>query len=256
MTLATTHSEMKGSPTENWSYSQFTAIRRLKVAWGSRFALMEELLTFPGEDYPHHTESRIHCRSVTCAPFAKETGAGSGISEYEHAIVTANYASPKTGDPDDTEISQHLEPTSEFRTLSPQGFKWGDQDGSDLLDDEAPGQQMHGMVYVLTRHNALRIPSAALALVGTTNLENIHANFLDMTFAAQTLLFKPPSIDMTTTIAGQKSFRITYRFLIRPQNWNMVWRKTTQQWEALVVRQADGSYDRYYNFPPAIWDDL
>jgi len=231
--MTTSYTEQQGSPQESWTEDSFTATRNLLCAWEDRKTLVLELL---GTAYPVLSGTGAICTACSTQPFPGiNLGTGS-TSLYDWAMVSATY---QTGNIENL-ISESLEPTMEFRTLSHRDFRWASGTGDLLEPEEAPAKQEPGLLYRFTRHRASSVPTAALSLVGSVNVAAVTpatTGLSGLSFAAQTLLYLPPTLERVITTAGAGKWTINYSFQYKPnwdgataRGWNYFKRAKTGTW--------------------------
>ena len=249
--MAVGYVEIQGSPVETWTLEGFQATRTLMCDWADRKTLVGELA---GLTYPLIANTGSIALQLGSVPFEAENKGAGSVAAYEKALVTVEYG-PSEG----TVYSESLEPTAEFLTEDYNRFQWGPNVGGDpstpLEENEAPGRLIRGFDYVLTRHNLVIVPTAVIDLIGHVNsatvtpLMGIFASggwgIPSISFAAETLLFQPPTITRTTTIAGVEGATCVYRLTYKPNweagvalGWNYFWRAETQKYEAIYQKDS------------------
>lgn len=245
--------EMESSPVERLLPSGFQATRRLKCAWADRLDLARELsgsaewvedalVVTPAATYP--TFSAAAVRSVEISPFGSVSADAedSSLAAYPAAILTVRYATPSADSSSSasptTLVAESLEPTVEFLTLSADGLRWTSTTGTALLPDEAPSRLIRGLNWVYTRYRMPVVVPATFSLVGKVNSASITSTTLGVSFAAETLLYNPPTLRRTTSLAGVSDWQVTYRFSYRPTGWNRFWRSSTAAFEQIFTASA------------------
>jgi hypothetical protein len=245
--MTVSYTEIAGSPrNESATDNEFTATRELKLAWSDRGTFIGEIL---GTAYP--TVSAAKAVRVAFQPFGGETGASETVAAYDHALATVEYSTNAIVD----NISESIEPSAEFITLPAENFRWDAADGDELTDDEAPGKLIRKLDYVLTRHNVTTVPSDVLSLVGYVNNAAVSpttSGISAWSFAAETLLYTPPTMSRTIDSAGASKWKVTLRFSYQPWTWNKFWRADTQAWSEIYV--AGGAV--YKNYPSGNFSTL
>jgi hypothetical protein len=98
--------------------------------------------------------------------------------------------------------------------------------------------------YVLTRYNLTTIPQQAIDFVGKINSVAIRPRLIaTWTFAAQTLLFEPPTLRMGADDAtGRPKFSATYRFKYRAETWRKFWRSDVQGYDTMRLKKTGTSW--------------
>lgn len=238
--------ELDGSPIESVSDNGVEVLRKFKCAWGDRLTLARELIgsvTSDGEGGYITTApatygplSAATVDRVTIEPFGSVQAMPGDAqqSSYAHAVLTVRYGNTRfryVGDAG-TLASEELEPVAEFVTLPSQQLKWG-ASGPPLRPDEAPGRLLRGLDWVYTRHRVPELNAAIFDLVGKVNEATVTSNTLGFTFAAETLLYNPPTLRRTITSNGADAWQVTYRFTYRPTGWNRFWRPDTDTYVQL-----------------------
>jgi hypothetical protein len=247
------YEELVGSPQEQFTARGFEAVRMLKCAWPDRLALAGQLLgsvKATGEaalrvlpsSYPHFPRAQV--TGLVVEPLDTRIGASAGdtrVAAYQHAKLTVRYGtqsydvSPQD-EPVQPYVTEALEPTGEFITLSARELYWSNEPGSGgvaLADDEAPGKLVRGLDWIYTRHSAVSVPDEAFTLIGSVNSAAVTSRALGYVFAAQTLLYNPPHIRRVVTSEGRLAWELAYRFTYRPATWNRFWRTATASFEEL-----------------------
>lgn len=232
------YEELDGSPIENQDGDKFSAVRKLKCTWDTRVTLANQLA---GTTYPFITNSRAVAKRITIEPFGKIGGVknpirdrgndpGASFAHYDYAILTVGYETPT-----DTsaglvyvggiEVQESVEPTVEFITLDPTSFSWTGNVA--LTADEAPGFQIRGFDWLYRQIGRKSLPVAVLDLIGKVNQAAMVSPSLGLIFAAETILFNPPTIERV----GINMFNVSYRFSVRWSGWNKFWRVATGTYE-------------------------
>lgn len=251
--LTTECYEMNGSPVEEATDTSFTATVKLRCPWSDRNSLSAEL-----SNYTAYQSGVVQARarSIGIVPFTAVQGAGPSLqADYEDAIVTIQYVFDKDtpSESDGVLFSESLEPTAQNLTMQWESFIWKTSQ-IPILQGEQPGKILRGMDYVLTKYNLAAIPSAALTLVGCCNLAAMTASTLGLTFAAQTLLFNPPSLQRKVSLgpSPENKWTATYRLTYKPEGWNKFWnsRVNPPAWDMMQVWTGAAWID-YTHYPPA-----
>ncbi len=248
--MALSWEELDGSPVEEWNLEadSFRAVQRFKTVWADRLAVADVFLqtikqyehapTFPG----------LLARSVSTAPFGRQegsTGAPFGIARYSHAIITVTFSTPTPTTPvvvDNILTTQSIEPNAEFVTLDHTEFRWGSAAGPELNPNESPGKLNIGFDYVLTQRGLETVPFHVLTYPGSVNGAAFFASLLGLTFAAETLLYNPPTV---TPGSATGTWNVAYRFSYRQSGWNKFWRVESRIEESIF--HTDGS--EYKSYP-------
>ncbi len=235
--------EQDSSPQENWGEDGLTATVQLICNWTERTTVAAQTVGIR-QLYPRIPLSGARAKSSSCVPFGQIEQAASGAAGYGKAIVTINYESKDAPEGDDL-ISESLEPTAEFQTLDYQDFRWGSAEGTALKEAEAPGRLVRGLEYVHTRHRMLSVSPYVLSLVGYVNSDAMYAPTLGLSFAAETLLYNPPTLTKKFTSTEAEATQGVFRFTFKPTGWNTFWRQETKAYEAMYHKTTG----LYTNFP-------
>ena len=220
-------SEVHGSVSENYSWTDITASVQLQVAWMSRGALIDDIF-LNMRPYPYQTMLFPKSASVKPLP-AKYTSKDQGLQYDDYAIVTVKYGIPK-GDENQPEdpvnmVSESLSPTASFQTLNPRDFCWMDLAGDPAIKPgEEPGQIRYDLTLERTHFNVSSIPDTVLTLPGCVNDTAYTSSLLGLTFLAETLLFGPPTMSRTIFSDGSSgSWTLNLRFEYKEDGWNEFW---------------------------------
>jgi len=160
---------------------------------------------------------------------------------YTDALVTVNYSSKEEVDL----VSETLTPNVEFITADHKQFRWGSATGDPLLENEAPGYRMYSLTLERTLYKVSSVPASILTLPGTVNNATYSSTLLGLSFATETLLFQPKSLNRTITTAGSKGWDVSVAFLFKPEGWNKFYRAKTQTYEEIYHVEAGGVHKNY-----------
>jgi hypothetical protein len=227
----------------------------MKCPWDERADHLAALLDPPGAVYPFNNQwGDAYCLRAR----AKGRGRMGFVDDaptYEFAEIEAEYETPNPnslfGGFGVELVSESLEPSVESVTLPHEWFRWSSAMGDELEPDEAPGRLEIGFDW-LYRRFVQEIPTAVVTLVGRVNDKVLQSASLGISFAEETLLYRPPTIERAQLPLGIVGFFVGYRFSFRANGWNKFWRAETAQHERLYVR--DGG--QYNNFPLAALEVL
>jgi len=242
--ITVSYGEQPGSPSNQANLNGDTTTRILLCDWADRFTLMRELIGPPGElleDYtPQENSPDIIALTASSSPHPGKidgTGVGSRIAVYDKAIVTVNYGVAPYRETEDQQLySESWEGIIEFITLDHRAYRWGNgATGDALAPDEAPGMQVRSGEYVLTRYGLVTIPNTA-GLEGRVNNAVFSSKSLGRDFAAETLLFTPPTLDRSMSIIGTDGWTVVQRLAYRENGWNKFYRSTSGAYESIYVK--------------------
>lgn len=252
------YTEEHGSPVESKEDGVFEATRILRCAWADRLTLMAELTN---ESYPYDTSQAASALGfgVEPAPGRSSVGSGDKIIAYDDALVRVTYRSPSSdsGELVDTYITtERLEPTITMIQLPYERFRWG-ASGDELLPDEAPTRQAHGMDYIVSHLNISPVGpptydtfGAIVPLAGKVNDNAVVMRILPYTIGAGKLLCLNPLV----TRNGAGLFDFTYAFSIFQEGWNKFWRSSTLAWEEIYINGSPPVL--YKNYPEGDFSPL
>ena len=145
--------------------------------------------------------------------------------------------------------SETLEPTMEFIKLNHTLFAWGSATGTPLTKEEAPGRQVRGCNIVRTWFDVETVPAAIFDLIGAVNETAYVSVVLGKTFAAETLLYMPPTMQTTLRADGTFTRNITTKFTYNPDGWNKYWRPDLPTPAFQSIYLIDPAQE-YKNYPP------
>lgn len=260
--------EEAGWPKSAWNNGQFEATRRLICDWEDRLWLIDWLGRFPNGIYPY-TEGPLDPPAIVV--YAGIEGMGEQGSEtqiygpgdppgrtgsdllatYPKAKVTAKYTTegPRL-QPGGTLLSEWLRPTAQTHALSHASFSWDDAAGTRVREGERPYFTRYGFEHVVRLHQVIAVPPWVTAYVGTCNLNPVAGAVIPITYAPQTLIYQPPTIQTSIDLGrGLPTFDITVHFKFKPTGWNTFPRESTGQDEPMYV--TGGS--QYIRYPPVIY---
>ncbi len=230
---------------EEFSADGFVGTATYRTAWANRYTYAASLIY---ELWPRAPWTQARCRSISIRgqgdPQAVTFGAGRSYYNYAHAVLTCRYDNQvQTEDL----ISECLEPTTEFKTLDYEDFRWGAADGTALKLGEEPGKLVRSFDYVLTRYEVLQIHSAYFELIGHVNNAPVAFKLIPFTAPAETLQYNPPTLTRKITTGQVEAWQLVTRFAYQPNGWNKYWRQETEQYERMYHKsKAD---EPYYNYP-------
>ena len=233
--MGVTYEEYDGSPTEEETDTGWTATRTLLCAYADRKTLVDEIVG-ANLAYPNLTITGLTAKTASIRPHpGKQLGTGT-IASYEKALVTIRYnPSDVTGTVND----ESLDPTGEMMILAKDGFQWS-SDSKPLVEGENPAKFIPGLDYAIVSHNWTTVPTYIIEFIGKVNnaaVSPVNSGLSALVFAAETLLFNPPSfrkiVKSDGSIVWDVSCHLTYRpnwdVNVTPavaRGWNCYWRPT------------------------------
>lgn len=258
-----------GSPKESAAWADSHVTRILRCAWGDRLTLAKELLGYseggivhlPHEYEPAETSETwegLYCYKVDMVGLGGEKpGLDTTTGNYKYAEVTAYYKTPDYTIPDEeTYVTESLEPSAEFRTVSNQNLYWDAGATTKLKASEAPPRIIRHTDWVYTVHRAAAIPAEYFYLPGGVNNVPTYSVALDKWFAAETLLCCNPTLSREITSTGAQAWTITFRFshqnngtFSSPLGWNHFARDSTIGNDTTWGRLYDVSGNIRYIYP-------
>lgn len=258
--------EMLGYPRETRDIlGNFSAVRKLLVAWDDRFGLRDALLEWPGALYPYRLSDTFEVRAVECGemePFGGCTDVvgDDHLLQYPFAIIPVKYQTPRIDEahshpsyPSTPEaaLSETIEPWHETRRLDYTLFKWGD--GTALKPEEAPFELVSRVRYCLTRYNQTEVPDAAIKLVDCCNQNTVYPIMLSSAwfFPPYTLKFEPPTLSMTADANGVQRYTLAYKFSYKEETWRKFYRPKTATHAAAYQSIYEIATGTQYQMPPA-----
>lgn len=234
-----------GTMQENRTLEDWSASVVLRCDWADRNTLVADLLGNQ-RAWPHSTGPTAQSASIRPAETIYTTSGQCCV--YQDALVTVQYGIDKQD-----LISESLEPTAEFLVLDYKQFRWGSAAGEPLVEGEAPGKLVRGMNLVRTLYQIEDpLPAALLTLVGKINNASYASSTLGLTFAEETLLYQPPTLQRTISTAGNDAWTINTKFVYKPETWNKYWRSKDQQYSKIFT--VDGV--EFESYEPADMSDL
>lgn len=249
--------EIHGSAEENVSrVDGVSASVALMCDWSIRHDVIADLL--PGGTsrtywpYGGYVAQPFAVR-VGCKPFETYFTRNGQAITYQTAILTVQYEKRPDTEPEEL-ISESIEPTAEFLTLDHKRFTWTDADGDALEENEAPGRLVRGLTLSRTYHKVEPpLNTLLLTAIGHVNVAGYTSSLLGLTFAAETLMYCPPTMDRTITTEGSDGFNINVKFMYKPETWNKFWRTKTQLYAPIWDTEAAQVYK---NYPTADFSSL
>lgn len=253
-----TANEEHGARSEHLSLTgDFSAGVTLRCAWADRFNVAAAAL---GSADPQLGLLDVVCLDADITPVPSEgTADGQGIV-YEQALVRLKYgmlpggASETKTDPvsgEDVIVTESLEPTIEYIKLDPRGFRWTDNAGRPVKENEAPSREARGMNIVRAVQNLPSVHSSILTLAGKTNQAEYVSTILGITFPVETLLFIPPSVRRVMKSDGTNVMSIVIKFGYKEKGWNKFWRQDKSGTDKYDTLYDVANSTTYKNFPPA-----
>jgi hypothetical protein len=246
------------------SWAENNVTRILRCAYSDRHTLGKQLIGYVSGNImnlPHEYEAadtsetvqNCFCHKIDIVGLGEEQpGIDASTGAYTYAKITAYYSTTEYDT--QTLVSESLEPSTNFLTLSTEGLTW-QGDGAPLYGTEAPFQMVCLMDWVYTIHQMESIPDAFYALRGCVNQTAVYSRALNKWFEAETLLCNAPVVEREFTNWGVKTFRATFRFTYMyngvsadtsPAGWNHFPRHTITggdiSWERICDQNANWRY--------------
>ncbi len=236
--VTVSYEELSPSPDENFAEDMLTTARIFKCAWSDRMTLVKELLGWTEivrGNYVFHLPHKYQPEGLLGSLYCKEVGPVKGfgalvdapvdtqVAEYNDATLVVRYESPEFSVNPDAAIpliSESIEPTSEFLTLSHENIFWDNAQARPVQGTEPPARLIHMFDWVYTIHRLPYIPPALIYLTGYVNSNTIYSRSLNMYFAPEVLLLGNPSMSREYTSLGLTMWSITVRMTARETGWN------------------------------------
>lgn len=230
------HAAPAGNPVlDQWlGEGQFVGRRWVLTAWADRYSLVDEKGAMnggAGELWPYRPNTGAYLHAARCVGHGRVSFDASGLANYEGAMIELYYSTmAPVVFQNQYVITESIEPMKQHMTFAAEdyGLRWGATDG-ELIK----GWLTHvdcRMVYVLSFHNIMGGPVAALGYIGQCNAAAVATLTLGVTFNAQTLLHADPYIHRTIRPGFLPRYTLRYRWPFHPQGWNTKWNPKTAAW--------------------------
>jgi len=231
------YEEMDGSPKESSSNdSGLSATRVLRCAWDDRLTLVEQLMggvviidgvrtwTLPAK-YPYDPNGIARVvNTPQIMPEGKPVGNAVGVEQfmsYKYAIITVQYGTNQqsyTSPEDEYLISNDLAGSIQVLTVPGRGKYFWTEDVLPVDIDNAPVKQIQMLEWTRTIGQVDEVPLIALSSVGKVNETAIdYSDYApgveSLTFAPETLLMLPVSMEDQFLPRGNILQRVTLRFM-------------------------------------------
>jgi len=199
--------DMQGWPKELYVLKGSAFERKIRCAWGDRYALATELDTYPNSIYPYNTDVAALIHSIKIDPEKKSesSNAGAGMIAYRHAILTCNYSTqgPSTADL----VSEWITPGLSGVKIPTDTLYWD----TNATDPVGTGQRLVPIAtYNLKYHRLAAVPASTLILPGYINSNTVTTKILGISFSAGFLLYRGAPVSRTLTAAGITMFEVTH----------------------------------------------
>ena len=247
--MAIDFEEANGSGKVSWAGGTATATRIFNVEWDDAFDFVDEVLGGYGIGGNYNGPGQYPYLPYLWATEAELEGFGipdeavralGRVIEYTHAKITIKYTPQLFEDDDDPQTveEESLSVATEMMTL-PSGSYEYTSDSVIVADTAMPGMLMTTMQYTVSRPHVSTLETAVISgLVGEVNNATWRGS------AAGLVLFIGVSANRKTTTEGRAEWAIDYNFLIRPTNWNHIYRDSTGIFEVIRTRTGhDPIYD-------------
>ena len=259
-----TFAEMHGYPVSHWQLGEFTATRKLICDWSDRVQLLLDIggswegLSYPYPDGPVDGAARstAFAYSVTTAALPAEEREDTALSatkqqslaEYDKAVLTVLYSNRgmQYDSGSGNYYTEKFAPVALHESIDNTKLHW--VNGSGPMVKPAMGKIFYGWEYTLILHWQTGFPINVGTLIGSTN-QNALVTYSGPSYAAETLLYTPPTVEHSATMGSLDKWVVTYRYTYHPWGWNKFWRVETEAFESIF--RADGT--RYIQYPLAVW---
>ncbi len=259
--LSVSFEELAGSPTVSRDMYTMVITRRLKCLWEDVDLLCRELLGQGATLTAPHvfpTAQYCVCTSADYEPFGKCIGqrhyGGSTPTykeaDYEHAIITAGYEVPDFYiTSTNLYIEEWFESSAEFLTLPDLELYWAADKTEPLDTTEGPGILVPTLEWHLIYHHVWELPTSILDAVGQVQNTEIISYVTGRTFAANTLLYNPPTFRPQVRGDGLPVWEIEYRLTHRATEWNKFYKRADETPRSIY----DGDGTRIKPYTEADW---
>ena len=195
------------------------------MPWEDRTSFETQVLSNPGNVYPYDNSGAIAYQTYTEPLRAALTqGAAEDLADYECAIVRVKYATFHLSGT--LLISEELSSYFEASPLDYRHLTWA-SDQKPLTPGHRVGRMECGVNYRLTYHNAVALNVSALTFQNTVNDGNVSMKTLDLTFAADTLLYRSFNVGIGVYSVGVTPIKASYLFTFVYRGgfgWQGLWR--------------------------------
>jgi len=237
----------------------------LRCPWDKRIDVVNDVLVW-GKLYPNVGMGAVASKaSIRPVPSRPDAALVDGRFQYADALITIHYETSKVGrlEKDETSgivFSEEIEEVVEGQKLNPKNFCWGTAAGGDRVSD-GPVRQIRYLRIRRTLYQLSAIPAAFFTLPGKSNEASYTSVPLGVTFAAETLMFAPGTVQRTVTTSGSKGWNVPMLLSYRPEGWNKVWNPDKSNGGGNPAGGYDSIYDEkagavHKNFPPDDFSDL
>lgn len=240
--LTVAHEEVVPSPRESYDEQSFSVTRTLWCAWDLRHDFARELRGWIDGVWPNlvlHLPHRYAAvpgafvRSIGLKGVAKSGAEGSDTERISYANgraeLSVGYSTTgqaEGGLADDnpiTLVTESLESSVEYLTLSGEDLMWEQQEGPPVEPGDATAvTRMVDWVYNI--HQLTDLPASFATLEGFVNNSQVVSHSLNRTFDPETLLYQSASPRRIITTEGAEAWEVTLRFTYKRFGWNTWWR--------------------------------
>ncbi len=243
---APTHSDIAPYPTGKFINGDFIGVRKFECADSDIPAILEHYDTAPNDLWPYNfggwsTSAVAVEAKVEPKPKGKVTSSTSPLIDYDRAYITLTYATKPMFVLTDFRIWEELfEGVQQFGIPRPDNLLWA--------SDSLPLMEGHGRVdlyrtggtYLIHHFKLATAPLSVSTVWGKTNATSYTTASLGYTFGAGTMLCAGARVSRGSPGALTSSWKqARYKFLIRLEGWNNVYRTKTGTHEAVYL--PDGS---------------
>lgn len=251
--MAIDFEELNGSGKVSWAGGTATATRIFNVEWDDAFDFVDEVLGGYGIGGNYNGPGQYPYLPYLWATEAELEGIGAPdeavrslgrVIEYPQAKITIKYEPQLFQDDDDPQTveEESVSIATEMMTLPSGSYEY--VDGTVVADSAMPGMLMTTMQYTVSRAHVTTLQAGTISgLIGRVN----DGGWRD--YGAGLVLFPGVSANRKTTTDGKEDWQIDYSFLVRPTNWNHIYRPIaaggdrTTKFE--LIRTVDGHHNVY-----------
>jgi hypothetical protein len=249
------YDEIAPSPRGEWYEDprgrgqQFRATRWLKCRWVDRKELISWFYSASGCAYPHEDGTNLAIVRRAKPVGRGKTGGTTTLISHDECILEVYYDSNGPRWVSGLYLEEEMAPRR-MRIIPPTGqFYW--KVGSNYIKiTDNPGKVIDAWAWIMRVGRASSPPSDPQARVGCVNADPMNTYTLGYSFAAQVVLFGPPTVFGHTDYTAGTKYVYRYAHTINPFGWNKFWHgdATTPAWEYLYLSD-ESQYVQY----PATW---
>ena len=254
MAITTPYSRVPGYPQEHISREGMYVTDKIRCDWVDRVYLAKELAGFvvggtiqPPFEYDAGDEP-LNFLYVTDVDIEPIIGLDAATGDYKKALLTVTYRSLDYDIDGTTYVSESLEPSMDYITLTKEKSFWAD--GTEASDHESPQFLVQILDWVYTLHHVTTLTTSMFSLQGYINNAPVFSKSLNVWWPTGTLLALSPSMSREITSLGTTAWQVNFRFSYKnygtydvPLGWNYFLKSSAA---------ADISFELLYRETPAV----